>query len=603
MKRAFVLISMSALALACRDGGRAAAPSRSAEPVEADASSRSAEPVEPKPEPAVAFMRATVIPGDGSEPIENGVVLLAEDRIVGVGTPAQVPIKKGTKIITLEGKWIVPGLVDSHIHYFQSGGVYTRPDIVDLRGTRSYESEVERIQGSLDATFRQWLASGVTAVVDMGGPFWNFDVRERANSTVMAPRTAVAGPLVSTISRPKLDVGDPPIIQAQTPEQARELVREQIARKPDLVKIWFIVTEERGLDQTIEITRAAIDEASKAGVRVAVHATELETARAAVEAGASVLVHSVHDKKVDQSFVDLVKDRGVIYIPTLAVLEGYAEVLGQDVRTTELEKRFGDPDAMATWAEFAAAAGIEDLEKAQQRKQRYLERAPVMNENLRILHEAGIPIAAGTDAGNIGTLHGPTFHRELQLMAEAGMSPMAVLVSATREAARVFATEPEFGTIQGGKIADLLVLDADPLVDVANLQKIHLVIKGGVMLEPDAILEPNPAWVVQKQVEAYNARDIDAFLSFYSSDAVIERHPTGEVVARGRDAMRTTYEKLFESSPGLDCRIVERIVSGKMVVDHELVTGIGKRPYTRAVAVYTVENGLITHVLFLPRPD
>jgi len=439
-------------------------------------------------------------------------------------------------------------------------------------------------------------------VVDMGGPLWNFDVRGRAQLTQRAPRVAVAGPLISTVSRPQLDVGDPPIIKAQSPDEARALVKKQLARKPDLVKIWFIVTEERGLEETIEITRAAIEEAHAGGVRVAVHATQLETARAAVEAGADVLVHSVDDASVDEPLVTLMKDRGVIYIPTLAVLGGYGEVLSGSVEIAEIELRYGDPAAMGTWKEFSLVASPGDLEKAGTRRQRALERTPMMDENLLALHGAGVVVAAGTDAGNVGTLHGPGLVVELWLMEEAGMSRRDVLLSATRDAARVFAAEPAFGTIEPGKLADLIVLDDDPLQDLHALERIHMVVKGGVAFDPDEILSPNPEYVVEKQVQAYNARDIDGFLSWYAEDALIVRHPEGEVVARGLEAMEETYADMFAKSPDLHCRIVQRIVTGSMVVDHELVTGIRDRPDLRAVAAYTVEDGLITRVLFLPRP-
>ncbi len=559
------------------------------------------EPGTREPAALAALVGATVFDGTGADPIPDAVILLEGERIKEVGPRGQVQVPDDAVVHDLKGKWIVPGLVDSHIHFFQSSGLYTRPDIVDLRAVRSYEEEVRRIEAGLDDTLRQYLTCGMTAVVDMGGPFWNFDVRGKAALTLLAPRVAVAGPLVSTVSRQQLDIGDPPIIRAGSPDEARALVRKQLERKPDLVKIWFIVTEERGLEETVEITRAAIEEAHAGGVRVAVHATQLETARAAVDAGVDILVHSVDDAKVDGPFIALMKDRGVIYIPTLAVLGGYGEVLSGSVEISEIELRYGDPAAMATWKEFALVAGPEDIEKSEKRRARAIERTPMMYENLLALHGAGVVVSAGTDAGNVGTLHGPGLIVELGLMQEAGMTRRDVLVSATRDAARVFSAEPEFGTLEPGKLADLLVLDADPLEDLHALERIHLVVKGGVALEPAEILDPNPEYVVEKQVQAYNARDIDLFLSYYAEDAVIVRHPEGEVVARGLDAMEQTYAGMFEKSPDLECRILERIVTNSMVVDRELVTGIADRPDIRAVAAYTVKDGLITRVLFLPK--
>jgi hypothetical protein len=228
---------------------------------------------------------------------------------------------------------------------------------------------------------------------------------------------------------------------------------------------------------------------------------------------------------------------------------------------------------------------------------------PVMQANLKAMQDGGAIVAAGTDAGNIGTLHGPAIHREFELMAEAGLTPKEILVDATKNAALVFATEPEMGTIEKGKLADFLVLDADPLVDVANLRRIHRVVKGGVALDPAQILPPSPETVVRRQVEAYNAHDIEAFLSFYADDVVVRRLPSGEVAWNGKQAMRPRYAKRFAENPELLCTVTTRIVHGDWVVDHELVTGVQDRPRVRAVSTYEVKNGLIQNVWFLPVHD
>jgi imidazolonepropionase-like amidohydrolase len=553
----------------------------------------------------LALVGATVFDATGAPPIADAVVVVDGDRIAAVGPRDQVTIPDDAEIIDVSGRFVVPGLVDPHIHFFQSGGLYTRPDIVDLRDVRSYESEQAGIQARMDDTFRRYLASGVTAVVDVGGPMWNFDVRDQARESEFAPRVAVAGPLISTVDRPQLDLGDPPIIRAESRRHATKLVRGQLKRKPDLIKVWFILPESGDPTENLPILKTVIRQAHRKKKRVAVHATQLRTAQVAVDAGADILVHSIDDEPVDEDFIRAMKKGDVLLTTTLVVYEGYGEVLGRDVKLLDIERRLGDPAVIASWGELETPVVSDHVpaEKSAARVEKMLARREITHANLRALMDAGVAVHPGTDAGNIGTVHGPSVHREFQLWIEAGMTPEQTLIGATREAARVFAAEPEFGTVEPGKLADLLVLDADPLADVANLQAIHRVVLGGRVLDPEEILPPGAEAVVQRQVEAYNARDIDAFLSFYSDDVVIERAPGGKVLHGSRESMRKGYQALFDASPELHCHILQRTVSGDVVIDHEFVTGARGGDAIRAVAVYEVADGKIRRVIFLPREE
>ena len=430
----------------------------------------------------LAIVGATVVDG-AAAPIADAVVLINGDRIQAVGSRAQVALPKGITIVDGRGKWVAPGLIDAHVHFFQSGGAYTRPDVVDLRKVRPYEREIALLKAALPRTFARYLLCGVTSVVDVGGPFWNFDVREAAGRTALAPRVAVAGPLVSTVDRPQLDIGDPPIVKTATPDEARALVRRELERKPDLMKVWFVFRPGDDLAAGKALVAATVDEARKGGVRTAVHATELETARAAVEAGADVLVHSVFDKPVDDAFVDLLKRRGVVYIPTLFVRTGYTLVLTGGFTPTAAERRWADPDVLATYEEVKSRPEL----TSRPRRAADPESERVPRQNLKRLSDAGVTIAAGTDAGNIGTLHGPSIFRELRLMADAGLTPREVLASATAGGARVMGREKDLGAVAPGKLADLLILDRDPLVDVANLEAIYRVVKGGRVFTTDEL--------------------------------------------------------------------------------------------------------------------
>ena len=229
-----------------------------------------------------ALVGGTVIDGTGAEVLADAIVLIEGERIAAVGRSDAVAVPDGAHVVDVRGKWIIPGLIDAHIHFFQSGGLYTRPDILDLREVRPYAEELAWIQRRLPATLARYLASGVTAVVDVGGPFSNFAVRELARRAALAPRVAVAGPLLGTSAPPELETDDPPVIRVTGPEDARTLVRRELEHKPDLVKLWLVDVWGRGLGAELDWIRAAIEESHAGGVRVVVHATEREAARAAV---------------------------------------------------------------------------------------------------------------------------------------------------------------------------------------------------------------------------------------------------------------------------------------------------------------------------------
>jgi imidazolonepropionase-like amidohydrolase len=283
--------------------------------------------------------------------------------------------------------------------------------------------------------------------------------------------------LISTYLPPPTPTDDPDIVKPASPSQARDFVRRQLERRPDLVKLWWIRRPGDNFDQQVEIMSAAIDESKAHGVRVAVHATELDTAKAAVRAGADILVHSVTDRLIDNEFINLVKGRDILYTPTLWVEDGYRMVLNQRVALNDFEQKTGDPEVIATWSDLAKIppgeipGGAPRIPPAPKR--------PIAFDNLMLLESAGLRIVAGTDAGNIGTLHGPALHREMEVMAAAGLRPADIIVAATKNAAAVMGRQTEAGTLEKGKYADLVILDADPLADIKNTRKIFKVMKAG----------------------------------------------------------------------------------------------------------------------------
>jgi imidazolonepropionase-like amidohydrolase len=444
----------------------------------------------------LALVGGTMINPETSQIVQRAVLVLDGNKIAAAGDAKTISAPKDARTITCNGKFILPGYIDTHVHFFQSGDLFTRPDVVDLRSVRPYKDEVASIKSHLDDTFARYLRCGITSVVDVGGPFWNFEVRKRANSTAKAPRVAVAGPLISSVSRPQLDLGDPPIVKIDNPEQAREFVRKLAAQNPDLVKIWYIVDKDHPVDSFRPIVRATVEESHARKIRVAVHATELETARAAVEEGADVLVHSVIDRPVDGAFVKLLQNRHIILCPTLVVFERYGCTFANRLNLTPEEKAWGNPEVIATLdvTKIPQDKLPDRIKTALAKPDEALDRIKkvydVALKNLKTLEDAGVTIAAGTDAGNIGTIHGSALFREFQLMKEAGLTPMQILQCATSNAAQLFGGETgaHIGRIDNGYFADLIVLKSNPIDDIAHGSDIDSVIKDGIVYSADSIL-------------------------------------------------------------------------------------------------------------------
>lgn len=467
----------------------------------------------------MVIVNGTAIDPGTSKVIPNAAVIIEGDQITSIVQNSKEMPMKGDGVIDATGKFILPGYIDTHVHFFQSGDLYTRPDGLDLNSIRPYKQETEWIRSHLDDAFARYLRCGITSVIDIGGPLWNFEMRKRANATAKAPRVAAAGPLISSVSRPQLDLGDPPIVKIDTPEQGREMVRKLAAQKPDYIKIWYIVPGVQPASSSTpqpnasasptpgqsDVERAAIfrpvvhaviEESHKLKLRVAVHATELEAARASAEEGADLLVHSVNDKLVDEAFVKLLKDKGTILTPTLVVFERYGRTFANKLELTPEEKAWGNPEVIASLdvTKIPEDKRPDRLKKAMENAQQVLDGIQktydVALKNLKTLEDAGITIATGTDAGNIGTIHGPAIFREFQLMKQAGLTPMQILQCTTANAAKTFGgdTGPKIGSLQPGNFADLVILKSNPLDDIKNASDIDSVVKNGVIYQADSIL-------------------------------------------------------------------------------------------------------------------
>lgn len=425
------------------------------------------------PVPAYALVGATVVDGTGAAPRRDATVVMRGGRIACVG---DCELGADVQAIDARGKWIVPGLVDAHVHYSQTGWVDGRPDAEDLRGRFPYDSVVAHLERTPERFFRSYLCAGVTSTFDVGGYPWTWALRRRAEGDNAAPRVAAAGPLLSTRDHWLNLPAARQFVHTSSDSATRAGARMIARHGGDAVKVWYLVSGQSPDTAAYQARlRVAAEEARAAGLPLIVHATNLWAAKDALRAGARLLVHSVEDRQVDDEFLRLAREAGAAYTPTLTVYEGYLQVANRSWDPAGVPLECVDPD---TRRKAALTDSLPPRPAAGGRDAAYARRRATIHENLRRVHGAGIPVAMGTDAGNPLTLHGASVFNEMEAMAAAGMTPMAVLESSTRVAARAMGRE-DVGTLEPGRHADLLVLDADPLADVRNLRRILLVVRGG----------------------------------------------------------------------------------------------------------------------------
>jgi len=560
-------------------------------------------PVSIAAQPLQAIVGATLFDVENRQTVPDGVVLVQGERILAAGGKGDITIPREAEIIDVTGKYLIPGLVDAHIHLFQSGGIYTRPDAIDLREYRPYEKERQWLRENAADLLKRYLACGITSVVDVGGPVYQYGLRDSMNRLPETASVYLTGPLVSTYQPEVYQIDDPPIIKVETKEAARQLVREQLPYNPDFIKIWYIARDEEDARNNYDLVKAAIDEASKNELRVAVHATQLETARLAVKAGADFLVHSVWDEIVDDEFLAALRENEVVYCPTLVVSAGYTHTFLQTFELDPIDFSLSNPHVVGSLFELTEYPEGRDLMQRRLMQKEYIFQQmdrmdSVMFANIRKLDAAGIPIATGTDAGNIGTLHATSYFDELAAMQKAGLDYWDILLASTLNGARAVGEAENFGSLSAGKRADLVILQKHPLESLAHWQQIDWVMHRGQIIRPDTLLQPTPEDLAQQQLNAYNARNIEAFLAPYAEDVAVYNFPD-QLQYRGKEQMRKTYTGLFERSENLYCELVNRIVLGNTVIDRERVTFQKGRPPLEAVAIYKIEAGEIAEVYFI----
>lgn len=393
---------------------------------------------------AKAFVGGRLWGGSGNDIVEDAVVLVRNGRIEAVGPAKSVSVPKDAERIGVRGKTLIPGIVNAHGHVGSTQGLRSGPDL--------YTRQNVLDQLGLYARY------GVTTVVSLGDDQdEGFRVRdEQDTARLERARLFVAGP----------------VLDAKTADEARAQVAAVAARKPDWVKIR--VDDNLGtVAKMPEVAyRAVIDEAHRRGLRVAAHVFYREDARTLLEAGADYIAHSVRDQAVDSDLITRLKSRGVCVCPTLT-REVQAFVYGGEPEffADPFFLKEADPAILTALRDPKRQQGVRDSPAAA----RYREALDVASRNLRVLSDAGVALAAGTDSGPPARFQGYFEHLELDLMVKAGLTPTQALVSATSGAARCLGLASKVGTLERGAWADLIVLGADPLADIRNTKSIESV--------------------------------------------------------------------------------------------------------------------------------
>ncbi len=437
--------------------------------------------------PTTALQGATLFDGKGNQ-MAHSVILIQEGRITAIGG-AETEIPQGAEVIDVSGKYITPGLVDAHVHFGQTGFYDGRPDALDLRDTLPYEAVQKELATNPDRYYEAYLRSGVTAVYDVGGYEWSLGLPASAEENLNAPHVAAAGPLLTPVPQENLSIINTAegkqLIQLTSPELGRERVQKQTALGATGIKIWMIALKDSVFMNSL---RAVQEEVGLQDNKLIVHATSLDQAKEALRLGAKVLVHSVDDKPLDDEFIDLAKKAGVIYCPTLIVVRGYnnaAKALKNNfsvndpnnVVDAETKNRINSGHLF-----FKYYPNPEKYEENIAAESEYINGLEaMMAANLKRVYEAGIPIALSTDAGNPGTLHGISIYDELEAMQQAGIPPSAIIPMATRNGAMAMDRGDDFGTLEVGKMADLIVLEKDPSMDASNFRSLTHVMRGGLL--------------------------------------------------------------------------------------------------------------------------
>ena len=411
----------------------------------------------PRPTGATVFEGARLITGDGSAPIEDAAFVVENSRITAVGRRGEVAAPAGAAHVDLTGKTAMPAIVDAHGH----------PGFLDAVTGQLSKANFTR-ENYIDHLVR-YAYHGIAATISTGTDMGELAYQLRAEVIPNAALIRTVGLGLAYPGSGPADSSRNDVPYAVTSvAQARKAVQDLAPHKPDFVKIWVDSPNGRQQKLTPEMFTAAVDEARKHGLPSIAHVFDLADAKLLVRAGVEGFLHSIRDQEVDDEFIRLAKERDIWITPNLGGINRVSLI-----RENGTPAWFDEPLVRETIAPALIRARAQMYET---RKREGGAARPVFDAiNVRKLHAAGVRQVLGSDAAGDGNRWlGLHTLLEFDNMVAAGFTPMEMIVAATRDSAKVLRLD-QLGMVAAGKSADFIVLDANPLDNIANVRKINAV--------------------------------------------------------------------------------------------------------------------------------
>lgn len=423
----------------------------------------------------IVFKNALIIDGNGGKPIDNGTLVIQGGKIIAVGKKDAVKIPESAQVIDMQGKTIMPALIDTHSHL----GLTKNTTLSDTNNTR--ENVLRQLK-----LFAQY---GVGAVTSLGrDKEFIYELRRQRNNGLLGNQyayiiTAGQGIGVPDGAPPKMS-GPDPVYRPNTFEAIAQDVATLATKSPDVVKIWVDDFYHSLPKMKPEMYQEVIKKAHQHNLRVAAHMYYLDDAKSLVNSGVDILEHSVRDKPVDMELINAMKKHKVAIVPTLQLDESYYIY-------TESPSWMQDDFFLN-----ALEPGVLDVLNGKTKIPSYIPKLSekqtlsIAMHNIKTLYQHGILVGLGADSGaKVERIQGFAEHRELQLLVKAGLTPMDAIKIGTANSAKIMGVDQYMGTLEPGKKANLLILDANPLSNIKNTQRINAVWLDGKPVSRDSLFK------------------------------------------------------------------------------------------------------------------